>query len=71
MEYERFELVWFRIKGYPCWPGSVVELRDVPEHDKEVKLTNFSNKLAFNSDKQIHECTWNRLGGLKRRGVGL
>ena len=54
MQYERFELVWFRIKGYPCWPGSVVELRDVPEHDKEVKLSIFQiNQLTIQTNKLI------------------
>jgi hypothetical protein len=35
-EYKQGVLVWHRIKGFPWWPGIVVDESDVPIHQKKV-----------------------------------
>ena len=32
-----FPLVWFKIKGYPHWPGVRVSLDDLSAHQLEVR----------------------------------
>ncbi len=34
--FERGELVWVRIKGFPWWPGITVDETDVPEKLRKV-----------------------------------
>ena len=54
-EYTRGCLVWHRIKGFPWWPGLVVNESDVPENLKKVDshpkmsvvlFLNFCNRIS-------------------------
>jgi hypothetical protein len=49
-EFKNGNLVWHRIKGFPWWPGLVVDESDLPENIKKVNFAPFEDTEDIRKD---------------------